>query len=69
MHRTTSYFLEGGFEYVVGSTDPSRNAALAVYLAEGYVPMHDSLLSPLQWFLIHRKVRPVVERLRRRAGR
>lgn len=66
IYRTLAHFLTGGYQAVMASTDPARHAALAVYLAQGYTPVHDSLLSPAQWGLIRWRLAPAVERLRRR---
>jgi GNAT superfamily N-acetyltransferase len=69
IYRTLAHFLGGGFDRVVATTDPTRLSALAIYLAEGYLPVYDSLLSPFQWWRARRRLGPAAERLRRMALR
>lgn len=60
------HFVLERYEKVIATTDPDRFSALALYLANGCVPVKDSLYSHIQWWRIYRRIGPALESLRKR---
>jgi rhamnosyltransferase len=66
---TLNFFVREAYEGAIATTDPSRLAALAIYLHNGCTPRRDSLISYFQWLRIRRRLDPVLEKMRRREAR
>lgn len=60
------HFVLERYEKVIATTDPSRFSALALYLANGCVPVKDSLYSHIQWRRIYKRIGPALEGLKKR---
>lgn len=56
--RTLGRVMKHNYIKVIGATDPWRLPALNFYLANGCVPVKNSLYSYLQWSRVMKKLRP-----------
>lgn len=64
--RTLSYFAKMDYDKVVGFTDPERLSAIYLYLCKGCLPVYDSLSSFIHWYRINKRLKPALERAKRR---
>lgn len=68
LYRATLAHAEhAGHEAMFATTFPDRASALTLYLANSAQPVHTHLWSRVQWRRIHRRIGPIVARLKRRA--
>ena len=65
-YRTLAYFAKENYEKVIGTTDPSRLPVLYLHLSNGVVPEYDSLYSFIQWWKIKKRLKPLLERAKRK---
>ena len=65
-YRTMSYFAKMDYDKAVAFTDPERLSAIYLYLSKGCLPVYDSLFSFIHWYRINKRLKPVLERARRR---
>jgi hypothetical protein len=66
-YRAMSFATVHGYAKVFAYTDPYRLPVLYFYLTTGVIPEYNSLYSVYKWWSIKRKLRPLLERAKKRA--
>ncbi|MBN2190244.1 MAG: hypothetical protein JW728_03440 [Candidatus Aureabacteria bacterium] len=66
--RTLSFFARENFVKAFAYTDPHRLSALYLYLSNGIKPKYNSISSIFQWYMIKKRLNPLLKRKKRKNG-